>query len=191
MEKLLLHSCCGPCSTAVTEAILDEFDITLFFYNPNITDEEEYENRLFTQVKFLEKFNEELPDGKSVRFMEGKYDPENYFDFVKGLEDEPEGGKRCLKCFELRLRETAKKAKKAGYDYFGTTLTVSPHKSYPNIKEIGERIAAEEGVKFLDRDFKKKDGYLRSIRLSEKYELYRQNYCGCEFSKWFEHEGEK
>lgn len=181
--SLLLHSCCGPCSTAVTERLVEEFDVTIFFYNPCITDEEEYKRRKDAQLSFIERFNEEKMGEAKLGFKEGEYRPSEFFKAVEGLETEPEGGSRCSVCFKQRLEKTAETAKLGGYDYFGTTLTVSPHKNYKLISEIGRAIALRYGLPFLDRDFKKKDGFKRSIELSRKYELYRQNYCGCEYSK--------
>ncbi len=181
--SLLLHSCCGPCSTAVVERLVDEFDVTVFFYNPCITDEEEYKRRRDSQIKFIDKFNEEKIGMTKVYFKEGEYRPTEFFKAAEGLEEEPEGGARCTVCFTQRLEKTAEAARMGGFDYFATTLTVSPHKNYKLISEIGRSIALRYGLSFLDRDFKKKDGFKRSIELSKKYELYRQDYCGCEFSK--------
>lgn len=178
--RLLLHSCCGPCSTAVIERLMTDFNITLFFYNPNITDSEEYERRKATQKNCLEKFREKT--GEGISLLEGEYDPETFYKIVEGLEDQPEGGTRCNECFELRLDETAKKCRDGGYDYFATTLSVSPHKSYPVISALGNHIAQDNNIEFLDLDFKKKAGFQRSIALSKEFELYRQNYCGCQFS---------
>ena len=180
---LLLHSCCGPCSTAVIERLVDDYDITVFFYNPCITDREEYERRKENQIRFIEYYNLHLGGTAKVNFIEGDYDPETYFDAVKGHEAEPEGGSRCTICFTQRLETTAEAAKLGGFPLFTTTLTVSPHKNYPLISAIGKRAAEEYGVEFLDLDFKKKAGFQRSIQMSKEYELYRQNYCGCEFSK--------
>ena len=181
--NLLLHSCCGPCSTAVVERLVDEFDVTVFFYNPCITDEDEYKRRRDSQIKFIDKFNEEKIGITRVYFKEGEYRPTEFFNAAKGMEEEPEGGIRCSACFNQRLEKTAEAARMGGFDYFATTLTVSPHKNYKLISEIGRSIALRYGLSFLDRDFKKKDGFKRSIELSKKYELYRQDYCGCEFSK--------
>ena len=180
---LLLHSCCGPCSTAVIERLVDDYDITVFFYNPCITDREEYERRKEHQIRFLEHYNLHLGGTATVQFIEGDYDPEKYFEAVKGHEEEPEGGSRCTICFNKRLEKTAEAAKLGGFSLFTTTLTVSPHKNYPLISAIGKRAAEEYDVEFLDLDFKKKAGFQRSIQMSKEYELYRQNYCGCEFSK--------
>ncbi len=181
-KRLLLHSCCGPCSTAVLETLRDEFDITVFFYNPNITEREEYDRRLEAQIKVCE---EEKAQGGSGEWLEGPYDPESFLEAVKGLEEVPEGGSRCTVCFRLRLEETARQAKALGYEVFGTTLTVSPHKNYKLITQIGQELAEACGLTWLDRDFKKKNGFGRSVELSKEYGLYRQNYCGCRFSKWY------
>jgi len=180
---LLLHSCCGPCSTAVIERLVDDYDITVYFYNPCITDWDEYERRKENQIRFIEHYNLHLGGTAKVSFIEGDYDPENYFKAVEGYEQEPEGGSRCTICFTQRLTKTAEIAKLGGYPLFTTTLTVSPHKNYPLISAIGKGAAEEYGVEFLDLDFKKKAGFQRSIQMSKEYELYRQNYCGCEFSK--------
>ncbi len=183
-RRVLLHSCCGPCSTAVIERLLPDYKVTVFFYNPNITDRDEYEKRKANQIKFIEAFNKEVPEEDKVVFIEGEYLPEDFFDVAEGLEDCPEGGERCTECFKLRLDRTAKAALVMGYPIFGTTLTVSPHKNYQLISAIGTELGDVYGLEFLDMDFKKKAGFQRSIELSKKYELYRQNYCGCEFSKW-------
>lgn len=180
---LLLHSCCGPCSTAVIERLAEEFEITVFFYNPCITDEEEYLLRRENQKKFLKAFNEKRIGRNRIRFLEGPYNPGAFLKLAEGLEEEPEGGRRCQRCFLQRLEKTAETAQMTGSDYFGTTLTVSPHKNYRKISEIGRDIALRYGLSFLDRDFKKKDGFKRSIELSKQYGLYRQDYCGCAFSK--------
>lgn len=182
--KLLLHSCCGPCSTAVIERLTGDYNITIFFYNPNITEKEEYEKRKAEQIKFLETYNQKVSGDEKVSFIEGEFFPQEFFQAVKGLEEEPEGGKRCTECFKLRLERTAAEAKLNGYELFGTTLTVSPHKNYLLISKIGRDFSLIYGLSFLDMDFKKKAGYQRSIELSKEYGLYRQNYCGCCFSKW-------
>ncbi len=173
--SLLLHSCCGPCSSYVTEYLAKYFDIYLFFFNPNIYPESEYIKRLDAQSEWLDRTN-------YARLIEGDYDHMSFLNAVKGLENEPEGGGRCTKCFILRLEETARLASLGGYDYFGTTLTVSPHKNAELINNLGEGLADKYNVKWLPSDFKKREGYKRSIELSREYELYRQNYCGCEFS---------
>lgn len=183
-RRILLHSCCGPCSTACIERLIPDYKVTIFYYNPNITDPDEYEKRKANQIKFIEAYNEDIPEDDKVVFIEGEYLPEDFFDVAKGLEDCPEGGDRCTECFKLRLDRTAKAATVMGYPIFGTTLTVSPHKNYQLISAIGTQLAEIYELEFLDMDFKKKAGFQRSIELSKKYELYRQNYCGCEFSKW-------
>lgn len=181
--SLLLNSCCGPCSTAVIERLAPDYDITVFFYNPNITDEEEYRKRLKNQIKFIREFNLDPSIPYSVKFLEGAYEPEKYYEVCEKYSSEPEGGRRCGECFILRLEKTAQTAAMRNFDTFGTTLTVSPHKDYKVISSIGRKMADRYGVGFLDMDFKKKDGFKRSIELSRKYGLYRQNYCGCEYSK--------
>ncbi len=178
--RLLLHSCCAPCSSYVLEYLSKYFSITVFYYNPNITKEEEYRHRVAEQRRLIS----ELPAEHPVTFMEGRYEPERFFEIAKGLEKIPEGGERCRKCFALRLSETAGVAQREGYDYFTTTLSISPLKDADALNEIGEQIAAEyDGLHFLNADFKKRDGYKRSLELSEQYGLYRQNYCGCIYSK--------
>ena len=179
---LLLHSCCGPCSSSVIERLASEFTITVFFYNPCITDEEEYKRRRKAQIEFIDKFNASRIDLENISFMEGPYEPGAFFALTEGHEDDTEGGSRCGLCFRQRLEKTAETAGLAGCDWFGTTLTVSPHKNYEIISNIGKEIAAKYRLTFLDRDFKKQDGFKRSIELSKKYDLYRQNYCGCKFS---------
>ena len=180
--RLLLHSCCGPCSTSVIERLACTYQITVFFYNPNIHDTEEYEKRKKTQIQFLNQLNSSNLYEDKIDFIEGEYDPESFFEVSRGLEEEREGGARCEKCFILRLERTAVKAKTHGFDTFATTLTVSPYKNYTLIAEIGRRLAFQYGLSYLDIDFKKKDGYRRSIELSKQYGLYRQHYCGCLFS---------
>ncbi|MFR8991923.1 MAG: epoxyqueuosine reductase QueH [Fusobacterium sp.] len=176
--KLLLHSCCAPCSSAILEFLQNYFDITVYFYNPNITFEEEYYKRLNEQREYHEKRE------YSIKVIEGKYDPrEDFFKQVKGLEDRKEGGERCFKCYTLRMEATAQKAKELGFDYFSTVLSISPLKNAQWINEIGEELSEKYGIKFLNGDFKKKNRYLRSTEISREYELYRQDYCGCVFSK--------
>lgn len=179
VPTLLIHACCAPCSSYVLEYLSEFFHIIILYYNPNITNPEEYNYRLNEEKRLIG----ELPVKYPVKLISGKYEPKRYFDAVKGLEDEPEGGKRCEVCFELRLREAAEKCREIGADYFLTTLTISPLKNAEKINEIGEKIAEEYGVKYLPSDFKKKNGYKRSIELSREYNLYRQNYCGCVFSR--------
>ena len=184
--ELFLHSCCGPCSTAVIERLLPDYHIIVFFYNPNIDEREEYERRKQTQLQFLKAYRsvlEKQDRACSVEFVEGNYRPQDFYRATKGLEDAPEGGARCTQCFRLRLKETARVAKEHGIFRFATTLTVSPHKSYPVISQIGQEIAGEEDMEFLDLDFKKKAGYQRSIALSKEYGLYRQRFCGCSFGR--------
>lgn len=179
VPSLLLHSCCAPCSSYVLEYVSKFFNITVFYYNPNIHPELEYRKRVEEQKEFIEK----LPVKRKINFIEGKYLPEEFFDIAKGLEEEREGGIRCFKCYELRLKEAAKKAKELNFDYFTTVLSISPHKNAEKINEIGEKISQEFEVKFLNSDFKKKNGYKRSIELSKDYNLYRQDYCGCVYSQ--------
>ena len=176
--RVLLHSCCGPCSSAVLEYITQYFDVTLLWYNPNLYPKEEFDRRFRTQVELIEKMG--LAD--KVDILAEPWKSEDYYRRVKGLENEPEGGKRCAECFRLRLLETARLAKHYGYDYFCTTLTLSRHKDAVLINTIGEEIAKAVGVSWLPTDFKKRNGENRSIELSEQYGLYRQLYCGCEFS---------
>jgi len=188
---LFLHSCCGPCSTAVIERLIPDYDITIFFYNPNIDEREEYEKRKQTQLQFLEAYNRTVAERSGlcqVKFAEGDYVPEDFYRAARGLENEPEGGARCTCCFRLRLAETAREAKARGLSLFGTTLTVSPHKNYQLISQIGRKIAEETGVAFLDMDFKKKAGYQRSVALSREYGLYRQRFCGCSFGRRLQEE---
>lgn len=173
---LLLHSCCGPCSSRCIETLKEVFSVTVYYYNPNITDREEYLKRKSEQIRFLKETG-------WAEFLESPYDPETFFSCAEGLEQEKEGGVRCYRCFELRLRKTAMEAKSRGFDYFCTTLSVSPHKNAVWINEIGEKIAVEAGIRWLPADFKKENGYLRSVRLAKEYGLYRQDYCGCAFSK--------
>ena len=177
--SLLLHSCCGPCSSYCLSFLKEYFDITVLYYNPNIYPEEEYDLRLKEQRRLID----EAMDG--VKLIAADYDHSEFTQYVKGLEDEKEGGARCEKCFELRLLRTAKIAAEKGFDFFGTTLTVSPHKNAQVINSVGGKIAQEFTIApaWLYADFKKKNGYKISIELSQKYGLYRQNFCGCEYSK--------
>ena len=171
--SLLLHSCCGPCSSYVVDYLMDYFKVTVFYYNPNIYPEEEYIHRLSEQSRLLKKMG--------VQLIEGSYDHERFLDCVKGLESEPEGGARCKECFRMRLSETSRFARERSFDYFCTTLTVSPHKNAMVINSVGEEYS-DKTLLWLPSDFKKRDGYKKSIELSKKYELYRQDYCGCEFA---------
>jgi hypothetical protein len=182
-RRVLLHSCCGPCSTACIERLLPDYKVTVFFYNPNITEREEYERRKEAQIKFLQLYNENLHEEDKVAFIEGEYYPEEFYEVALEYAKEPEGGARCTECFKLRLERTAQAAVRTGNELFATTLTVSPHKNYNLISAIGCEIAKRYNIEFLDLDFKKKAGFQRSIALSKEYELYRQNYCGCKFSK--------
>ncbi len=175
-KRLLLQCCCGPCSSYVLEYLTKFFDVTVLYYNPNIQPEEEYVRRLSWMRKVAERYPE------TVAFLECGYNGESFDEISRGLENEPEGGARCVKCFELRLRETARLAKEGGFDYFCTTLSVSPHKDEQKLNEIGFALEKEFGVKWLPSDFKKRGGYARSIELSKEYGLYRQNYCGCLYS---------
>lgn len=177
--KLALHACCAPCSSAVLEQLADVFDITVFFYNPNISPETEFRHRLEEQVRLV---NEMLP-GRGISVCEGEYDAEEFYRRVKGHEKDPEGGERCGICFDMRLRRTAEFAKENGMDYFTTTLSISPLKDAQRLNALGGDLAGEYGVKYLFSDFKKKEGYKRSCSLSAEYDLYRQDFCGCVFSK--------
>ena len=178
-DSLLLHACCAPCSTACLERVANFFKVTVFYYNPNITDENEYRKRIEEIKKLLTLINPKY----KVELLEGDYDPNKFFEMAKGLETEPERGKRCYKCYEMRLEETAKIASKLGFNNFCTTLTLSPHKNANWINEIGEKLNNEYESNYLYSDFKKKEGYKRSIELSKQYDLYRQDYCGCIYSK--------
>ncbi len=174
-KKLLMHACCAPCSSSCIERLKEYFDITIFFYNPNMDTLEEYTHRAEEQKRLCEILG--------VGCVIEEFNSDEFYCAVKGLETEKEGGSRCEKCFLLRLNKTAKFAKQRGFDYFTTTLTVSPLKNAEVLNRIGLEIEQNQGVAFLPSDFKKKNGYLRSIELSKEYGLYRQNYCGCEFSK--------
>ena len=177
--SLLLHACCAPCSSYVLEYLNKYFDITVFFYNPNISPESEFTYRLAELNRLIDEASYE----NIVNVISPEYDSSVFFEMAKGMENLPEGGERCFKCYELRLRESAKAAKQLGFDYFTTTLSISPHKNAQKLNEIGEKLSTEFGVKYLYSDFKKKNGYKRSCELSEKHRLYRQDYCGCVFSK--------
>ena len=172
--KLLLHSCCGPCSSASMEKLLEFFEITIVYYNPNIYPKDEYEKRFFAQKQICEQFG--------VEVIKENYNEEEFLQKVKGLEDKKEGEERCTICFALRLEKVAILAKQKGYDFFGTTLTISPHKNEQIINALGESLEQKHGIAFLPCDLKKHDGFKRSIELSKRYNLYRQNYCGCRFS---------
>lgn len=178
VPTLLLHSCCAPCSSYVLEYLSQYFRITVFYYNPNIYPESEYRKRVREQQTLIA----EMPIKYPVSFLEGAYEKERFYEMAKGMEEMKEGGVRCFQCYELRLRKTARIAREEGFDYFTTTLSISPLKNAAKLNEIGGALAEEYGVKYLFSDFKKKNGYKRSIELSEVYGLYRQDYCGCEFS---------
>ncbi len=178
-KKLLIHSCCAPCSSYVLEYLSKYFEITVFYYNPNIYPEEEYNRRVEEQRNLILMIQGNYP----ITFLQGEYEPKDYYAYVKGYENAPEGGERCFLCYRMRLREAALLAKEGGFDYYTTTLTISPHKNADKLNEIGNELALEYGVSYLPSDFKKKNGYRRSIELSREYNLYRQDYCGCVFSR--------
>lgn len=178
--SLLIHSCCAPCSSYVLEYLSQHFDITLLYYNPNISPKSEFEYR----VSELKRLISEMPLDKETKIVIPEYNDREFYNEVKGMEDIPEGGERCFKCYEIRLRKAIGYAKENSFEYFTTTLSISPYKNAEKLNEIGERLAGEYGgVKWLPSDFKKKNGYKRSIELSRMYNLYRQDYCGCIFSK--------
>lgn len=179
LPRLLLHSCCAPCSSYVLEYLSQYFSVMVFYYNPNIFPKEEYEKRVKEQEDFIKRF----PTGHPVTFVDGPYEAERFYETVKGLEREPEGGSRCFRCYELRLSEAVEMAESCGFDYVTTTLSISPLKNAEKLNEIGERLTRERKVKWLPGDFKKRDGYKRSVELSGEYGLYRQNYCGCVYSR--------
>ena len=179
VPRLLLHSCCAPCSSYVLEYLSDYFEITVFYYNPNISPAEEYEKRAAEQQHLIR----ELPAKHPIHLVVGAYEPDRFSAVSRGLEQVPEGGERCFRCFRLRLEEAAKMAAEGGFDYFATTLTISPLKNAQKLNEIGEELSELYKVEHLPSDFKKKNGYKRSVELSALYGLYRQNYCGCVFSK--------
>ena len=213
--RLLLHACCAPCSSYCLEYLREYFDVTVFFYNPNITEENEYKKRVIEEKRLIEEYNRQVREknfegmnsdenARIIEIIEGEYKPSDFFEAAKGYEDCKEGGERCRKCFELRLRETARVAAQKGFDYFTTTLTISPLKNADVLNEVGEAACAEirdascaetrdaagvraqnggASLEFLPSDFKKKNGYKRSIELSHKFDLYRQDFCGCSFSK--------
>lgn len=182
IPTLFLHSCCAPCSSYCLEYLSEYFAITVFYYNPNIFPDSEYEDRVNEQERLIEEMNGEGVRNK-ICLVKGEYRPEVFYQAVKGLEKEPEGGARCTECFKLRLNEAARLAKEGGFDYFTTTLTISPLKDAERLNRIGEEAGEKNGVKFLNSDFKKKNGYKRSTELSKEHNLYRQNYCGCVYSR--------
>ena len=178
-KKLLIHSCCAPCSSYVIEYLSQYFEVTIFYYNPNISEKLEYEKRALEQQRLIGEIKTNYP----VLFLEGHYDPQEFYQIARGLEECREGGARCTACYELRLREAARIAKKMSFDFFTTTLTISPLKNADKLNEIGRKVAEEMEVAYLPSDFKKRNGYKRSIELSKEFDLYRQDYCGCIYSK--------
>lgn len=187
--RLLLHSCCAPCSSYCLEVLRKFFRVTVFYYNPNISMEEEYKRRVAEQIRLIHAYNEQKKemDKKNeafpIEFIEGDYDTDSFYKIAKGLEECREGGERCFRCYDLRLRRTAKLAKAQSFDFFTTTLTISPLKNAKKLNEIGEKLAREHEIEWLPSDFKKKNGYKRSVELSREYDLYRQDFCGCIYSK--------
>ncbi len=179
VPTLLLHSCCAPCSSYVLEYLSQYFKITVLYYNPNIFPKEEYEYRISEQARLIEN----MPAKNKISFISTEYEPEHFYNIAKGLENEPEGGKRCEECFRLRLSYAASIAKEQGFDYFTTTLSISPLKNSEILNKIGDEISQKYGVLHLTSDFKKRNGYKRSVELSKEYNLYRQDYCGCIYSK--------
>ena len=182
--RVLLHSCCAPCSSTCIERLCDRCDVTVYYYNPNIGEEAEYLKRKEEQIRLINAYNAEKKGKFEIKILDADYDPVSFYRIAKGLETCPERGERCFKCYELRMRRTAEAALSAGcFDYFATTLTLSPLKDSEAINSIGLRIEADTGMKYLPSDFKKRNGFLRSIELSKEYDLYRQDYCGCLYSK--------
>jgi hypothetical protein len=179
VPRLLLHSCCGPCSSYCIQTLSEFFEVTVLYYNPNIYPPEEYDLRVREQERFIREFPVKHP----VAFVAGRYDPEEFYACTKGYEDVPEGGERCFRCYRLRLEETARYAKQERFDFFTTTLSISPLKNAQKLNEIGGKLAEEYGIRYLYSDFKKKDGYKKSTELSREYDMYRQYYCGCVYSK--------
>jgi len=177
--RLLLHSCCGPCSTYCIQTLSEYFKVTVFYYNPNIYPPEEYHMRAQEQKRFIDEF----PVKNQVDFVEGVYDTERFYDMARGMEAVPEGGERCFKCYRLRLEESAQYAREHGFDFFTTTLSISPLKNAEKLNEIGKDLESQYGVRYLFSDFKKKEGYKKSTEISKQYDMYRQYYCGCVFSK--------
>lgn len=179
VPKLFLHSCCAPCSSYTLEYLNNYFDITVYYFNPNISPKAEFDKRYAEQKRLIEA----LPSKHPIKLVCGEYDHNDFLKIAKGYENVPEGGERCFRCYRMRLESTAKLAKEQGFDYFCTTLSISPLKNSQKINEIGYEVAEKYGIKWLPSDFKKKEGYKRSIELSREYQLYRQNFCGCVFSK--------
>ena len=184
--RLLLHSCCGPCSTTVINILSKYFVVDVLYYNPNIEPEEEYLKRKHEQIKFINEFKGDNP----VNLIDADYDNEDFMEDLHPLKDEKEGGARCAVCIKKRMEYTAKKAKELGYDFFTTTLTVSPHKNSEMINKIGASLEEKYNIKFLYSDFKKEDGYLKSIKYAKEYDLYRHNYCGCRYSIYDDIDGD-
>ncbi|MBR1693013.1 MAG: epoxyqueuosine reductase QueH [Lachnospiraceae bacterium] len=183
-RRLLLHSCCAPCSSYVLVYLRKYLEITVFYYNPNISFEQEYQRRVAEQKRLIEQLNAKRDGGEyPISYVDGDFEPEKFFEIAKGLEHVKEGGERCFLCYELRLRKSAEYAKTHRFDYFTTTLSISPLKRAEKLNEIGSRLEGEYGVRYLLSDFKKKNGYKQSVELSKEYNLYRQNYCGCVYSK--------
>jgi len=179
VPTILLHSCCAPCSSHVIDVLSKDFNITILYYNPNIEPYEEYLKRKEEEIRFIKEYK----NTNRLDIIDCDYDNEKYHELVKGLEDCKEGGNRCFKCYRMRLEYTAIKAKALNYDYFGTTLTVSPYKNSQKLNEIGEELEKKYNIKYLYSDFKKNNGYKHSIEMSKEYNLYRQNYCGCIYSQ--------
>ena len=179
VPKLLIHSCCAPCSSYCLEYLSNYFDITVLYYNPNIFPKDEYMYRIEEQKRLIEA----MTFKNEVKFIATDYTPNDFYDSIRGLEEEPEGGDRCTVCFRVRLEYAAKLAKSLGFDYFVTTLSISPMKNSKLLNAIGLELEEKYGIKYLISDFKKRDGYRRSVELSKEYELYRQDYCGCVYSK--------
>lgn len=179
VPKLFLHSCCAPCSSYTLEYLSNYFDITVYYFNPNISPKAEFDKRYAEQKRLIKA----LPSKHTIKLVCGEYDYNDFLKIAKGYENVPEGGERCFRCYRMRLESTAKLAKEQGFDYFCTTLSISPLKNSQKINEIGYEVAEKYGIKWLPSDFKKKEGYKRSIELSREYQLYRQNFCGCVFSK--------
>jgi len=183
-SSVLLHSCCAPCSSACIERLFDRCDITVYYYNPNIGEEAEYLKRKEEQIRLIDLYNSEKKGKYEIKILDADHDPDVFYEMARGLEKCPERGERCHKCYELRMRRTAEAAIACGgFDLFATTLTLSPLKDSEAINRIGFRIEEETGMRYLPSDFKKRNGYLRSIELSRQYDLYRQDYCGCIYSK--------
>lgn len=179
LPRLLLHSCCAPCSSAVLEYLSRFFLITVDYYNPNIAPREEFDKRAAEQKRLIEALSSAHP----ITLQIGKYEPERFTELARGLEDCPEGGERCFRCYALRLEEAACRAAEGGYDFYCTTLSISPMKNAGKLNELGRAIGEKHGVRFLPSDFKKNEGYKRSLELSRQYDLYRQDFCGCAYSK--------